>query len=116
VTDLVRWLEGRRPEPPPSLQEAMARVVRDGDPGQGAVSARLAEAAFRALAAVTSGPSVRAHALPLLAVDALLTAACEAALEESASRDGDGGDPVAAFADSFGPQRFAGLLRGEVSG
>ncbi|HET9949797.1 MAG TPA: hypothetical protein VFQ22_12810 [Longimicrobiales bacterium] len=72
------WLAGRRPPAPPELAEALARVRVDGGP----TAEALARAARERLDAARARPGrVRESAFRLLEADALLTYACEAALE-----------------------------------
>lgn len=75
------WLDGR-PEPaPPSVRTEIDRLMADTDPAE-ALHDRFAAAALWGLEAVLAGPSDRRSAIPLLAADALLTYACEAAAKE----------------------------------
>ncbi|HEX6938366.1 MAG TPA: hypothetical protein VF158_03065 [Longimicrobiales bacterium] len=121
-----RWLEARRPEPPPGLRDRMLEAVRavggppraDGRDGAAAperrpasvpegvpsVAALLGEAALDRLRVVLAAPSGRDAALDLLAADALLTYACEAAAEA-------GPEALDATARVYGPPRFEALLR-----
>ncbi len=133
MSDLARWLDGRRPEAPPSLRQAVREAIERGDPGAGPLPERLAEAALHALGRVVAEPSTRTQALELLAADALLTYACEAALEEAAQgapqaarkgraagpagQGGEAGsehvaapDAVARLTSVLGLHRFAELL------
>lgn len=108
MTDLTGWLDARRPPPPPSLRAALDDALADGDPGQGPVSHRLAAAGLAGLEGVVRGPGSRAAALPLLAADALLTYACEAAIEEEARGDNDA---VARLAERLGHGAFERVLQ-----
>jgi hypothetical protein len=108
MADLLGWLDARRPEPPPSLRAALHQAVREGDPGTGTVARRLAAAALRALGQVVGLPSTRAHALRLLAADALFTYACEAALEAGA---GDDPEAIDRLLSDLDPRRFGDLLQ-----
>jgi hypothetical protein len=101
MSELRSWLDDRRPPAPGVLRsatnEAVAasrRASSEGTGGSGRVDdrvARLAEAAGERLASALSKPGrVREAAFDLLTADALLTYACEAALE--------GEDPAAALA------------------
>jgi hypothetical protein len=87
---LERWLAGRRPAAPPALADRLGRAVRE------APRERLAAAATRAEALAALGQSLLARvverdpqqpdlALDLLAADALVTYAVEAAAEEGIS-------------------------------
>jgi protein involved in temperature-dependent protein secretion len=75
VTDLRGWMERRTPVAPMSLDQWVA--ASDGDPGH-----ELTELGYRALERARTNPGrVRESAFDLLAADALLSYACEAALE-----------------------------------
>ena len=74
------WLDGREPPAPPPLRSAVRDLVADTDPSA-SLPDRLAAAALTALETVASKPSDRSAARSLLAADALLTYACEAAAE-----------------------------------
>lgn len=122
---VLRWLEQRRPAPPQALLERMAEalgVVADSVPvgvagaagavGLGAagdavppIPAALGTAALDRLRVVLAAPNDRAAALDLLAADALLTYAFEAAAEI-------GPDALESTARAFGPGRLADLLPG----
>lgn len=109
------WLDRQRPVPPPRLRarmlEALAATPEVGADGAAPARARhMAEAAVGILGRLSAGadasgarPSSRERALDLLAADALLTAACEAAGEV-------GEDAVLAIAGQYGPHRLARLL------
>ena len=84
----------------------MARALtRASEEGGGAVGVpeQLAEAGLAALAEVIAGVGARASAVRLLAADALLTFACEAAAEE-------GGGALERLTEALAPDRFAALL------
>lgn len=83
------------------MRDAVAR----SDPGVGTTSERLAASALDALGRVVTRPSTRARALELLAADALLTYACEAAVEPDA-----GPDAMERLMAALDLQRFADLL------
>ena len=78
--DAARWLDAREEPPPASVRRVVDAWVSETDPST-ALHDRFAAAALRALEAVIRGPSDRASASTLLAADALLTYACEAAAE-----------------------------------
>jgi hypothetical protein len=105
LTELGRWLDDRHPAAPRPLRQAILAAVRHGDPGAGTVAERLAAAGLDALARVVAQPSTRPRALELLAADALITYACEAAIEE-----GGGADALEWLAAAMGMRRFAQLL------
>ena len=96
---LETWLTGRLESAPPELAEAVRPLVRgclaEGEDG-------LVRAALDALAAATEGDATRDDAVTLLAADAILTYALEAAADpalggsaarasELAARIGPGG-------------------------
>lgn len=99
------WLDARQPAPPPSLRAAIDAALRASAPGapDAPVHDRLAEAGLEALGRVARKPSERSTAAELLAADALLTYACEAAAEA-------GPDAVDALTGRLDAERFAGLL------
>jgi hypothetical protein len=107
VTDVVRWLDSRRPPPPPSLRLAMIEALSAAEPEPGPMADRLAAAGLDALTRVAAAPSIRATAIPLLAADALITYACEAAIEEEAV---EGNGAIERVTAALGPDRFAALL------
>jgi hypothetical protein len=100
MSDLGPWLDDRSPPPPRALRSAIDRALehtmsREAESEkrapQGDVLSLLAESADDCLAAAAATPGrVRRAAFELLAADALLTYACEAALETA--------DPKAALA------------------
>jgi len=115
LSELTRWLESRRPAPPPSLQAALRVALNHSDPGDGPVHDRLARTGLATLRRVASELSTRDHALELLAADALITYACEAAVEAAEVAVGGGdrtGDAVENLTRTLDPARFAGLLPG----
>ncbi|MDE2661620.1 MAG: hypothetical protein OXI39_01270 [Gemmatimonadota bacterium] len=75
---LETWLAGRLDSAPPELAEAVWPLVRgrlaDGEDG-------LVHAALDALAVAAEGEATRAEAVTLLAADAILTYALEAAAD-----------------------------------
>lgn len=106
MTDAVRWLDDRGPTVPAALRERMRDAVAalpveraSGD----AIPRALAEAGIACLRAVLRARQGRAVALDLLAADALLTYACEAAAER-------GPAALDTLVDAHGPTTFAALL------
>jgi hypothetical protein len=107
------WLEGRQPVPPASLRaqidSALAGVpgAQPESPalaeGEGRVAGVLGEAALDRLRAALGAGKDRRAAMDLLAADALLTYACEAAAEA-------GPDALEALIQEYGPERLARLL------
>ncbi len=80
MTDAARWLDARREPAPPSVRAEIDGLLVETDASR-ALHDRFAAAALIALQGVVDGPSDRASAMTLLAADALLTYACEAAAE-----------------------------------
>lgn len=74
----ISWLAARNPTPPPALAAKMAEAVGSRE---GVVPDALAAAAVVELHRVLASDGGRDVALDLLAADALLTHACEAAAE-----------------------------------
>ena len=80
MSDVRSWLAHRRPQPPRALAGAIDAAL--GEAERNGLLGTLSEGAERALGAALSAPGrVRASAFQLLTADALLTYACEAALE-----------------------------------
>jgi hypothetical protein len=82
---LREWLEGREPAPPPALAQRILELVAASDSGGqpkdfAEVCVASAERALKDLLA--SGVVSRSSALDLLAIDALITYAFEAASDE----------------------------------
>ncbi len=120
---VLDWLVQRQPAPPPALLERMAEALgavdattaesaagsasASGAEGAGLppIPAALGAAALDRLRAVLESPGDRAAAIDLLAADALLTYALEAAAEA-------GPAALEATARAFGPDRLATLLPG----
>lgn len=102
--DVARWLDQRRPGMPPELRRAVdAALERSAPAGDGSVADRLADAGLGALSRVAGAPSERSTATELLAADALLTYACEAAAES-------GPDALERLTARLDYPRFARLL------
>lgn len=78
MSDALAWLAARAPAPPAPLGSWLADRAGDVEP----TPAGLAEAGRRALSRALARPGRdRASAFELLGADALLTYACEAALD-----------------------------------
>lgn len=110
VAAAISWLEGREQAPPPALRERMREALRSaaaggGEGADGPVEELLARGAFECLAAALAEAHDRSGALHLLAADALLTYAFEAAAER-------GPEAVMALAERRGAARLALLLAG----
>ncbi|HEX6694882.1 MAG TPA: hypothetical protein VF035_09320 [Longimicrobiales bacterium] len=106
TADVLSWLEAREPRPPAELLAHMRRVVEEqtaADTPRGDITTILAEAALRAFAVAVEHCDDRAAATDLLAADALLTYAMEAAA-------GTGGDAAAAIARVYGGTRLIELI------
>ena len=85
MSDIGAWMEARRPAPPMDLERWLRA---DGE--SGSMTERITSLARTALDESRARPGrIRESAFQLLAADALVTYACEAALEES--------DPAAAL-------------------
>ncbi len=111
MKDVLRWLGGRKPAAPPSLRAALRAAVERSDPGAGALQDRLAATGLAELRRVVGEPSTREHAIDLLAADALITYACEAAIEAAGHPvDREAVDPVERLTRDLSPDRFAGLM------
>ena len=93
----VAWLAAYAGPVPPQLAARMRQAADHEDAGTG-IAADLGAAALRCLGAAVPLGEQRAGALPLLAADALITCACEAAAEQ--------GDLAAVWA-LFAPEHLA---------
>ena len=106
VADVLSWLEAREPRPPAELLTHMRRVVEEqaaaGTP-TGDITTILAESALRAFAVAVEHCDDRSAATDLLAADALLTYAMEAAA-------GSGGETIDAMARAYGGSRLIELI------
>lgn len=90
------WLEGRLAAVPPQLEEAIrSGLARHPDAGGDTVGEQLARVGLAELDRVLARAEERENALGLLAADAILTYAFEAAAEL--------GEDVGALADEVGP-------------
>lgn len=96
------WLERHVTGAPPALRERMAAAIEglEGAAATGGVPLLLARAAEECLRATLASPSERPAALHLLAADALLTHACQAAAAQ-------GLDALETFTAEWGPARLA---------
>jgi hypothetical protein len=83
----IAWLESRRPPAPPALARRLRAAIEEGRrPGDGDVADRCLEAGERVLASLLGRDcATRDAAIDLLAADALITYAFEAASDEPAS-------------------------------
>ena len=80
---LREWLSARVPAQPPALSRRIADLAAPFDAGPGGLADRCVAAAVAGLRRLLDAPQdSRAGALDLLAVDALVTYAFEAASEE----------------------------------
>ncbi|HEX7089219.1 MAG TPA: hypothetical protein VF192_03735 [Longimicrobiales bacterium] len=97
------WLARREPRAPEGLLARMdAALAGRAEPE---IPEAFAGAAFSCLRAALAGGADRSAAWDLLAADALLTYACEAAAEQ-------GPDGLAALRRVVSPERFMQLLAG----
>ncbi len=93
------WVSARTPAPPAPLREWLGRVEVDGSAG--GIGDQLLHGGLVELDAARAAPGrVRASAFHLLAADALLTYACEVALESA--------DPHASFQEILGKAAASG--------
>lgn len=99
------WLRARTPAPPEPLLTRMGSALRETGPGLPLPAALAAAALPRLQAAIALGDA-RAAAYDLLAADALLSYAFEAAAEL-------GLESVSAVAETYGPARIAPLIATE---
>ena len=81
------WIAGRTPPPPPALSTRLAEVARLLDEGRSGSGARHHDTVFQALiagaeAVLRSLPAGRGAAIDLLAADALISYAFEAATDD----------------------------------
>ena len=102
MSEARRWLAEHAAGTPASLMAAMERTLVAA-PSDGPAAEALAEAGLHALRGVVAGHGERGSAVDLLAADALLTCACQAAAA-------GGAGAVAAFAASLDVSRFETLL------
>lgn len=101
MSEAAAWLSGRAATAPPALLARMhAALGVATDPAQQPVPDRLAAAALVCLRDAMESCDERAAALPLLAADALITAACEAAAE-------DGPDALQRICDAYSTAALA---------
>ena len=95
------WLETRIAEAPESLRKKMLDALAGVD--EPTIYDALAAAAADCLKRALADPTDRARAFDLLAADALLTHACEAAAMA-------GADTLREFTGKWNPDRFETLL------
>jgi hypothetical protein len=100
TSDARAWLAERSDDVPASLQSRMEQSARDATGVT--IPDALASASLDALRDALALCDDRAAALPLLAADALITAACEAAADDEAA--------LAALCAAFDPSRLAALV------
>ena len=100
---LLAWVDARRPAAPPSLRTAIAAGLETVPDGQASVPDRLAEAGVATLRSVLRRGAGRGSAAALLAADALVTFACEAAAEE-------GGAALERLGERLAPDALESLL------
>lgn len=104
MSDRARaWLAMRAGAVPPELEAVMENAVDEVIGENMPIHHALAEAARICLRQVLRNCEQRTAALPLLAADALITYACEAAVDEP-------GDALAELARSCEPARLARML------
>ena len=106
MTEAEAWLEPRTAGAPESLRGRMLAALRNVPQAAG-VADSLAAAALACLQDALRDPADRAHALDLLAADALFTHACEAAAA-------DGSAALEQFARAWDATRFTQLLSADA--
>ena len=99
--EVLAWLDARESRPPPELRERMATALAGAK--SETLPGALAEAALACLQATVERPEERASALDLLAADALLTYALEAAAEL-------GAETLGRIAGEYGPEALGRIL------
>lgn len=104
MTGTQEWLTFRLAGAPDGLRERMLAALDDAANAEAATHDVLALAAAACMQHAMTEQPRRDCALDLLAADALLTHACEAAAEQ-------GGDALAAFTASWNAERFEQLLQ-----
>ena len=105
--DARSWLSERIADAPDALRERMLAALADVN-GEETVHGQLADAAAICLQNAMAEQALRVCAIGLLAADALMTHACEAAAET-------GGDELAAFAAQWDAKRFEQLLHADTA-
>jgi hypothetical protein len=103
--DARAWLAGRAGAVPPTLQSAMESAAATQSP-ETRLPRALGDAALRAAVAALARCDERDAALTLLAADALVTAACEAAADSETELEH--------LCATFAPERLASLLPSEA--
>lgn len=91
MNTLREWLATRKPEPPPKLAERLAEIVGDEAFNGASTADVLIE---RGIQTLRSALSDRDGALDLLAADALITYAMEAAADDFATMDATAADAI----------------------
>lgn len=102
MSDALQWLTPRMSSAPDQLKQRMIAAI-EGVAPQNTIQDQLAEAALSCLKQALANGLRRESALQLLAADALLTHASEAAMEA-------GNDAIAEFASRWDASRFESLL------
>jgi hypothetical protein len=105
MSDARMWLSERIADAPDPLRERMLEALAEVDGGETTYN-QLAEAAAICLRNAMTEQALRVCAIGLLAADALMTHACEAAAEA-------GGDELATFAGAWSAARFEQLLHAD---
>ena len=100
-----KWLSERIADAPDALRERMLEALAEVNGGD-TIYGQLADAAEICLRNAMAEQALRVCAMGLLAADALMTHACEAAAEA-------GGDELAAFAAAWSAERFEQLLHAD---
>ncbi len=88
ASELADWLGRREPRPPAEIRSLLAADLPGADPAPG----ELVEAALERLRRARREPAERSAAFELLAADAWLTYACEAAVDPATGSEAAGGE------------------------
>jgi hypothetical protein len=104
-TALRAWLDLHSGDIPASLASLMELAVREVDTGADGDATTLSLAAVACMRTALRMGDERAGALHLLAADALITAACEAAADDGAE--------LHTLADRYAPDRLSALFSSE---
>jgi hypothetical protein len=106
MSEAGTWLSERIADAPDPLRERMLEALAEVN-GADTIHDQLAQASAICLRNAMAEQALRVCAIGLLAADALMTHACEAAAEA-------GGDELAVFADAWNAERFERLLHADA--
>ena len=105
MSEVSNWLSERITNAPDPLRERMLEALAEVN-GGATICGQLADASAICLRNAMAEQALRVCAIGLLAADALMTHACEAAAEA-------GGDELAAFSAAWSAERFEQLLHAD---